>query len=366
MKGLILAGGTGTRLRPLTHTHAKQLVPVANKPILFYAIEHLVAVGITDIAIVIGETGDAIRAAVGDGSRWGAAVTYLPQDQPLGLAHAVGIARSFLGDDDFVMYLGDNLLQHGLASLVERSTTDRQAATPSLDHQPTMPAAHVLLSEVRDPQRFGVAEIRDGRIVALEEKPTVPRSNLAMVGAYLFTPAIHEAVAAIPPSARGELEIVDAIQWLIDHGHAVHHDLLDGWWLDTGKKDSLLEANRRVLETIEPRIDGVVDVRSEIDGRVVVEEGATISGSTIRGPAIIGAGAEVRDSYVGPFTSIGEHTTIVDTEIEGSVLLDRLCVVGVRRLVDSLIGSGTEVTHSGRAPRGTQLLVGNDCRVDVP
>ncbi|CAN5682366.1 glucose-1-phosphate thymidylyltransferase [soil metagenome] len=366
MKGLILSGGKGTRLRPITHTSAKQLVPVANKPILFYGIEHMAEVGITEIGIIIGETGDDVRAAVGDGSRWGVHITYLPQDEPLGLAHCVLIARDFLGQDDFVMYLGDNMLQQGLAGIVERFHTARTAASsPALDHQRVAPSAHILLCPVPDPQRFGVAELDGDRVVRLVEKPVDPPSDLAMVGVYLFTAAIHEGVANIVPSARGELEIVDAVQWLIDDGQAVHHDVLEGWWLDTGKKDSLLEANRRALEAIEPRSDGKVDDASDVDGRVVIEAGATLIGSTVRGPAIIGAGANITDSYIGPFTSIGTNVTITGSEVENSVLLERVHLEGVPRLVDSLIGRDTEVTRSGRRPEATRLLLGDHCSIDL-
>lgn len=366
MKGLILAGGKGTRLRPITHTSAKQLVPVANKPILFYGIEHMAQVGITEIGIVIGETGDEVRAAVGDGSRWGVAITYVEQPEPLGLAHAVRIARSFLGTDDFVMYLGDNMLQEGLTQLVATAEQDRAAAAnPSLDHQPELPAAHILLTEVPDPSRFGVAEIADGRVVRLEEKPEHPRSNLAMVGVYLFTKAIHEAVDAIEPSARGELEIADAVQWLIDQGHTVHHDLLTGWWLDTGKKDSLLEANRRVLESLQPELAGEMDASSSVDGRVVLEHGASLVRSRVMGPAVIGAGATIVDSYVGPFTSIGADAVITGTELENSVLLERVHLSEVPRLVDSLIGRDTHVSRTQSAPRATRLLLGDHCSVDL-
>lgn len=366
MKGLILSGGKGTRLRPITHTSAKQLVPVANKPILFYGIEHMAEVGITDIGIIIGETGDDVRAAVGDGSRWGVHITYLPQDEPLGLAHCVLIARDFLDDDDFVMYLGDNMLQQGLQGIVERFRADAEAARqPTLDAPASAPVAHILLCPVPDPHRFGVAELDGGRVVRLVEKPADPPSNLAMVGVYLFTPAIHEAVRAIEPSARGELEIVDAVQWLIDHGHTMHHDLLQGWWLDTGKKDSLLEANRRVLEALEPAVEGKVDDASDVDGRVVIDPSASVERSTVRGPAIIGPGAQVTDSYIGPFTSIGADASIVHSEVENSVLLDRARLEGVPRLVDSLIGRDTEVTRSGRPPKATRLLLGDDCSVDL-
>ncbi len=326
---------------------------MANKAILFYGIEHLAAVGITDIAIIVGETADEIRCAVGDGSTWGVSITYLLQPEPLGLAHAVAVAREFLGDDDFVMYLGDNMLQHGLRGLV-----DRFRATPDA-------SALISLSPVPDPHRFGVAEIHHGRVVRLLEKPTDPPSDLAMVGVYALRPAIHEAIAAIEPSARGELEIVDAIQWLIDDGQEVQHDLLEGWWLDTGKKDSLLEANRRVLETLDARIQGKVDDDSTIDGRVVLEAGASLEGSTVRGPAIIGSGTRIIDSYVGPFTSIASDVTIIGSEIEGSVLLERVRLDGVGRLVDSLIGRDSEVIRSGRPPRASRLLLGDHCSVDL-
>ena len=353
MKGLILAGGRGTRLRPITHTSAKQLVPVAGTPIVFYGLAHMAEVGIREVGLIVGETAAEVRDAVGDGSRWGVEITYIPQAEPLGLAHCVLIAKDFLGDDDFVMYLGDNLLQHGLGGLVARA--DRSPAS-----------AHILLSPVRDPQRFGVAELNgDGRVVRLIEKPVEPASNLAMVGVYLFTAAIHDAVAAIEPSARGELEIVDAVQWLVDRGDVVDHELLDGWWIDTGKKDSVLEANRRVLETIEPRCDGTIDETTEIDGRVVIEAGAELVRAVVRGPALIGAGARIADSYVGPFTSVGAGSVIVASEVESSVLLERVRLDGVSRLVDSLIGRDSEVVRSGRSPQATRLLLGDHCSVDL-
>jgi glucose-1-phosphate thymidylyltransferase len=367
VKGLILSGGAGTRLRPITHTSAKQLVPVANKPILFYGIEDMVAAGITQIGIVTGETGAEVREAVGDGSRFGAQVTYLPQDQPLGLAHCVRIARDFLGSDDFVMYLGDNMLQQGLSEFVNRFEDDHHRATAAgADGPGDSPAAQILLCPVPDPHRFGVAEVDEqGHVVRLVEKPEEPKSNLALVGVYLFTPAIHEAVAAIEPSARGELEITDAIQWLIDHGYRVRHDLLEGWWLDTGKKDPLLESNRRVLETLEPRLDGSVDEQSQIDGRVVVEAGAEIVNSHIRGPAIIGAGARIENTYIGPFTAIAADCVVTDSEVEHSVVLERSRIEGVPRLTDSLIGRDTEVRRSERRPTATRLMIGDHCSIDL-
>lgn len=367
MKGLILSGGAGTRLRPITHTSAKQLVPVANKPILFYGIEDMVAAGITEIGIITGETGPEVREAVGDGSRFGAKVTYIAQDQPLGLAHCVLIAREFLGDEDFVMYLGDNMLQQGLVDFVAAFEQDKaDSAAPTLHGEVPPPAAQILLCPVPDPHRFGVAAVDDeGRVVQLVEKPEDPPSDLALVGVYLFTPAIHDAVAAIEPSPRGELEITDAIQWLIDHGYRVRHDTLTGWWLDTGKKDPLLESNRRVLETLEPRIDGDVDADSTIDGRVVVEAGATVVASHIRGPAIIGAGARIERTYVGPFTAIAPDCVITDSEVEHSVVLERAVIDGVPRLTDSLIGRDTQVHRTGRRPSATRLMIGDHCSIDL-
>ncbi len=367
MKGLILSGGAGTRLRPITHTSAKQLVPVANKPILFYGIEDMARAGITEIGIITGETGPEVREAVGDGSDFGVKVTYIPQDAPLGLAHCVLIARDFLGDDDFVMYLGDNMLQQGLGDFIERFEADQRSANePTLEGDHSAPAAQILLCPVPDPHRFGIAEVdAEGHVVRLVEKPEDPPSNLALVGVYLFTKLIHEAVAAIEPSPRGELEITDAIQWLISHGHRVRHDLLEGWWLDTGKKDPLLESNRRVLEEIESRIDGEVDESSEIDGRVVIEAGAVLVNTHVRGPVIIGAGARLVDSYIGPFTAIAAGCEITDSEIENSVILERAKISGVPRLVDSLIGRDTEVHRSARRPKATRLMIGDHCSIDL-
>ena len=286
MKALILAGGAGTRLRPITHTSAKQLVPVANKPILFYGIEAMVAAGITEIGIIVGDTRAEVMAALGDGGLFGASFTFIPQDAPLGLAHCVLIADEFLGDDDFVMYLGDNLLEQDLGAFVHTFETARAGAEP--------PTAQILLKQVPDPQRFGIAELDDGgNVVRLVEKPTDPPSDLALVGVYLFDRTINEAVRSIAPSPRGELEITDAIQWLVDQGMRVRCELLTGWWIDTGKLTPLLEANRLLLEKIETRIDGKVDDASTIDGRVVVERGATVTNSTLRGPLVIGTGASL-------------------------------------------------------------------------
>jgi glucose-1-phosphate thymidylyltransferase len=367
VKGLILSGGAGTRLRPITHTSAKQLVPVANKPILFYGIEDMAEAGIREVGIVVGDTHAEIEAAVGDGSAFGVRVTYIPQDAPLGLAHCVLIARDFLGDDPFVMYLGDNMLQQRLSGFVERFEEDRrQAETPTLDGSTAAPAARILLTKVPDPHRFGVAEVDpSGHVTRLVEKPVDPPSDLALVGVYLFTATIHDAVAAIEPSARGELEITDAIQWLIDSGAAVGHEVLEGWWLDTGKKDPLLESNARVLESLERRIDGEVKGTSRVDGRVVIEPGAVLVDSTVRGPAIIGAGARITHSYVGPFTAVGDGCEIVDSEVEHSVVMAGSRINGVPRLIDSLIGRGCEVVRSAQRPSATRVLLGDDSSVDL-
>ncbi|MDQ3895951.1 MAG: glucose-1-phosphate thymidylyltransferase [Actinomycetota bacterium] len=356
MKALILAGGAGTRLRPITHTSAKQLVPVANKPILFYGLEQMAEAGIVEVGIVVGDTADEIRAAVGDGSTWGLKVTYIPQEAPLGLAHCVLIARDFLGEDDFVMYLGDNLLRQGVRGFVERFESEGR------NHA----VAQILLARVPDPQRFGVAEIgADGVVLRLVEKPADPPSDLALVGVYLFDPTIHEAVRSIEPSGRGELEITDAIQWLLDHGRRVHHQVVDGWWIDTGKLDALLEGNRLILETLEQVIEGTVDADSKVEGRVVVGPGAEVVASTIRGPAIIGAGTRIEHSFVGPFTSIAERCQIVRSEIEHSVILDDSRIVDIPRLEDSLVGKQVVVTRSARRPRANRFMLGDHSQVDL-
>jgi glucose-1-phosphate thymidylyltransferase len=358
VKALILAGGAGTRLRPITHTRAKQLVPVANTPILFYGIRAMVDAGITEIGVIIGDTGAEVRDALGDGSAFGASITYLPQDAPLGLAHCVLIARDFLGNDDFVMYLGDNLLEQDLSAFIAAFAAAREGNDP--------PVAQILLKQVPDPHRFGIATLDgDGHVVALVEKPADPPSDLALVGVYLFDPTIHDAVRAIKPSARGELEITDAIQWLIESGHRVRTELLTGWWIDTGKLTPLLEANRLLLEKLAPRIDGKVDELSTIDGRVVVEQGAEITNSTLRGPVAIGAGTRVIDSFIGPFSAIGASCEVVNSEIEHSVVMDDSQVLDIPRLEDSLIGREAIVRRTQSRPRALRLMVGDHCQIDV-
>ena len=358
MKALILAGGEGTRLRPITHTRAKQLVPVANKPILFYGIEAMVAAGITEIGVIVGGTGPEVRAALGDGSAFGAQFTFLPQTAPLGLAHCVLIAREFLGDDDFVMYLGDNLLEQDLGAFVAAFEQARAGEQP--------PSAQILLKRVPDPHRFGIATLDDeGNVVELVEKPADPPSDLALVGVYLFDPTIHEAVRAIEPSARGELEITDAIQWLITNGKRIRTELLTGWWIDTGKLTPLLEANRLLLEQIDTRIDGTVDADSSLDGRVIVAEGAAIVNSTIRGPVTIGRDTRVVDSFVGPFSAIGERCEVINSEVEHSVVMDDSKVLQIPRLEDSLIGREAVIERTSKRPRALRLMIGDHCQIDV-
>jgi glucose-1-phosphate thymidylyltransferase len=358
MRALILAGGAGTRLRPITHTRAKQLVPVANKPILFYGIDAMVAAGIVEIGVIVGDTRDEVMAALGDGSQFGAKITYIPQDAPLGLAHCVLISRHFLGDDDFVMYLGDNLLEQDLSAFVAAFESERDGDEP--------PAAQILLKQVPDPHRFGIATLDDaGNVVALVEKPADPPSDLALVGVYLFTERVHDAVAAIDPSPRGELEITDAIQWLVDQGERVRCELLTGWWIDTGKLTPLLEANRLLLERIETSIEGEVDEASTIDGRVRVADGAVVVNSTIRGPVAIGAGTRIENSFIGPFSAIGNGCSVTSSEVEHSVIMDGSTIDGIQRLEDSLIGSFATVARSQQRPRALRLMVGDHCQVDV-
>lgn len=367
MKGLILSGGEGTRLRPLTHTRAKQLVPIANKPVLYYGIEDMAAAGITDIAIVVGDTHQEIQEAVGDGSRFGVSVSYIRQEAPLGLAHCVLIARDFLGDDCFVMYLGDNMLEQGLAEFVEGFERQwEQDADQRADADASSCRAQILLTPVDNPSSFGVAELGpDGDVVNLVEKPTDPPSNLALVGVYIFDPTIHHAVAAIEPSARGELEITDAIDWLIQNGYRVSHQLLDGWWIDTGKKDPLLECNRLVLDTVVRRVDGAVDDASKVEGRVIVEEGAKIVNSTVRGPAVIGANTRIENTFIGPYTSIGDECVINDAELDHSVVLEGCRIDGINRITDSLIGQHVEVTHSPERRQASRLMLGDHSHLEL-
>ena len=361
MKALILSGGKGTRLRPITHTSAKQLIPIANKPILFYAIEAIVAAGITEIGIITGETGSEVRAAVGDGSAFGAQCTFIPQDAPKGLAHAVLTAREFLGDDRFVMYLGDNLVRHGIVPIVEEF--DRLG-----------PDAMVLLAKVPEPQHFGVAEIVDGRVIRLVEKPAVPKSDLALVGVYLFTPAIFEAASAIPYSARGELEITDAIQRMIDAGQHVaphlitsQHEASVATWKDTGRLEDLLEANRIVLDDMQPRPPaGTIAEDVRLEGKVIIEAGAELRGCTVRGPVIIGQSTLIEDAYIGPYTSIYHHCTVRRAEVEHSIILEDARIESVNgKIESSLIGKGCVIHESQHRPRGYKLMLGDHSQVEL-
>jgi glucose-1-phosphate thymidylyltransferase len=353
MKALVLSGGAGTRLRPITHTSAKQLLPVANKPVLFYGLEAIRDAGITDVGLVVGDTAPAIEEAVGDGSAFGLTVTYLRQEAPLGLAHAVLIARPFLGDDDFVMYLGDNFIVGGISPLVDEFRSAR-------------PDAQIMLTQVPDPREFGVAELDEtGQVVGLEEKPRQPKSDLALVGVYMFTACVHEAVSNLEPSWRGELEITEAIQWLLDNGREVNSTTITGYWKDTGNVTDMLEVNRLVLESLEPRLDGEVDAESEIIGRVVIEAGASVRSSRVVGPAIIGAGSRISGAYIGPFTAIDEDCTVTDSEIEYSIVLSSASIQGVGRIESSLIGHHAQVTPAPRVPRAHRLVLGDHSRVQI-
>jgi glucose-1-phosphate thymidylyltransferase len=359
MKALLLAGGHGTRLRPITHTQSKQLIPVANKPILFYGLEAMAAAGIDEIGIIVGDTRAEVMEAVGDGGRWGVGITFIPQDAPLGLAHCVLIAGDFLGDDDFVMYLGDNLLEQDLTAFVDEFLKARA-------NDAVKPSAQILLKRVPDPHRFGIAELDgDGHVVRLVEKPADPPSDLALVGVYLFDHSIHDAVRAIQPSERGELEITDAIQWLLDQGLRIRQQTLTGWWIDTGKLTPLLEANRLLLEKLDPVVEGAVDETSVLDGRVDVAAGAEIIGSTIRGPVTIGPGSRIVNSFVGPFSAIGARCEVVNSEIEHSVVMEGSRIVDIPRLEDSLIGREAVVTRTQQRPRAVRLMVGDHCQIDV-
>jgi len=356
MKGLILSGGKGTRMRPITHTAAKQLLPVANKPILFYAVEALKSAGIVDIGIIISpETGEDVKATVGDGSRWDLKITYILQDLPLGLAHAVKTARPFLQDDTFVMYLGDNLIKDGVAPLVDRFNKAKVDA-------------FLLLKEVANPSSFGVAQLApDGRIICLEEKPAKPKSNLALVGVYLFNNKIHKAIDEIKPSRRGELEITDAIQRLIDTDFHVGSYVLTSWWLDTGKKDDMLEANRVVLDEMsDVSMLGELRDGSRISGRVHVGKGSILKNCTVRGPAMIGDDCVLENSYVGPFTSIGDGARVTHAEIEHCILREKCQIVDFHgRIEDSLIGVNVELSRSTYKPVAFRLMLGDDSKVEV-
>lgn len=355
MKGLILSGGKGTRMRPLTYTSAKQLIPVANKPVLQYGIEAIVAAGIEEIAIIVSpETGGEIRKEVGDGSQFGARIDYIEQDEPRGLAHAVLIAEEFMQKAPFVMYLGDNLLQHGITPLVEEYR--------SIDCN-----SEILLTPVPDPTQFGVAELGpENVVIRLTEKPKKPKSNLALVGVYMFDEHIFDAVKAIEPSWRNELEITDAIQWLIENGFKVHPHIVKGWWKDTGKAADMLEANRTVLDTQEYDVRGEVDGQSRIEGKVVIAEDAQIIGSVIRGPVIIGPRARIEHAFVGPYTSVGSDCVIESSEIENSIVLEGSSIIRVDgRIEESLVGKNVKIGRTKRRPVAYRFMVGDNSEVGI-
>ena len=354
VKGLVLSGGAGTRLRPITHTRAKQLVPVAGKPVLFYGLEAMAAAGITQVGIIIGDTGNEIRAAVGDGSRFGLEVTFIPQDAPRGLAHAVLTAEEFIGDSAFCMYLGDNLLRDGVAGFVDEFRAGDADAM-------------ILLQHVPNPSEYGVAELdASGAVKQLVEKPKEPKSDLALVGVYLFTSAIFDAARRLEPSWRGEYEITDAIQGMVDSGLRVEPHVVTGWWKDTGQLVDMLEANRLVLDAIETDIQGTV-IDSKIEGRVVIQAGATVERCHIRGPVVICAGATVRDAYVGPYSAISEDALVERAEIEHAILLERSSIVGIdTRIEDSLIGADCEIRRSDAIRSANRLLVGDGSRIEIP
>jgi glucose-1-phosphate thymidylyltransferase len=353
VKGLILSGGKGTRLRPLTYTRAKQLVPVANKPVLFYGVEAIVAAGIKEIGVVVGDTKEEIQAALGDGSRFGATIRYIEQDAPRGLAHAVLISEPFLRGEPFVMYLGDNVIADGITALVD-------------DFRKLQCNSQILLAKVPNPEQFGVAELENGRVVRLTEKPKQPKSDLALVGVYMFDDSIWDAVKSIRPSARQELEITDAIQWLVDHGKSVHPHLVSGWWKDTGKIEDMLEANRIVLDTFSARGLESVNGDCRVEGKVVLEPGAKIVRSTVRGPAVIARGSEIRDAFVGPYTAVGPDCLIDRCEIENSIVLEgsRLERIPVR-IADSLIGKNVRIHPGAERPRVHRFLVGDNSEIGI-
>lgn len=354
LKGLVLSGGKGSRLRPFTYTNAKQLVPIANKPVLFYTIEQLVECGITDIGVIVGDTAEQVRAAVGDGSRFGARVTYIQQDAPLGIAHAVATAHEFLGDSPFVLYLGDNFVLGGIKPYV-----DAYLASGG--------SSQILLHPVDNPQAFGIAELTDGAVTRIVEKPQKPTSNLAVIGVYIFEAAVHDVIANLQPSGRGELEITDAIQGLIDRGAGVRAEVMDRYWIDTGKMDDILNANRMVLSTIEARHAGEVDEKTRVYDPVVIEAGARVQNSVLRGPLIIGAETEVIDSYIGPNTSIDARCLIKGCRIEDSVVMEDSRIEEIHwPVVKSMVGRSVELRGSHGAGSGYSLTLGDHSRIEMP
>jgi glucose-1-phosphate thymidylyltransferase len=353
VKALIASGGRGTRLRPITHTRNKHLIPIANKPILYYALEAVIDAGISEIVIVVNADSDEVQRAIGDGSRWGAHVTYVPQETPGGLAQVVQLAEPAIGREPFIFYLGDNMVVGGVRRF--REEFERSGCS-----------CFLTLARVKDPERFGVPEIRNGKIVSVEEKPSRPKSSFAVAGIYLYDSHIFEAVNAIRPSARGELEISDAHQYLIDHGYSIGHAEITGWWKDTGKPTDLLEANRLILDSLTPVMQGEVDATSTVAGKVVLSRGARIVNSVVRGPAIIGDHCVIEDSYIGPFSSIGNNTVVRGSEVEYSIILRdcRILNVGIR-VEGSILGNDVEIVEAAGRPRVHRFMIGDQSRVEV-
>lgn len=354
MKALITAGGKGTRLRPLTHTQNKHLLPIANKPILHYALEKMVEAGIKEVGIITNQEGEEVKSALGNGELWGLDISYIPQDAPLGLAHVIKISQEFIGDDKFIFYLGDNMVVGGLKQFINAFETQNSNC-------------HLTLSKVKDPERFGVPELRDNRIVAIEEKPKSPKSKFAVTGIYLYDSNIFEAVNAIKPSARGELEISDAHQYLLDHDYTISYSEITGWWKDTGKPEDVLEANRLILEHLDASHNGTIVGDSYVTGNVVMEEGAQIINSTVRGPVVIGKHTVIENSFIGPFTSIGHNCAIRNSEVEFSLVLNACEILDVGiRIEGSLLGSSTKIVSSTGRPRSNRFMIGDQSIIEIP
>ncbi|MBN2365140.1 MAG: glucose-1-phosphate thymidylyltransferase [Calditrichaeota bacterium] len=353
MKALITSGGRGTRLRPITHTQNKHLIPVANKPILHYAIEAIVEAGITDIGIVISADNADVPRAIGNGEKWGVNIRYIPQEAPLGLAHVIKISQDFIRDDPFIFYLGDNMVIGGVKRFIDRFQAEKSNC-------------HLTISKVKEPSRFGVPDLKNHHIIGVEEKPEKPKSEFAVAGIYLYDHTIFEAVNAIQPSARGELEISDAHQYLLDKGYRITYSEITGWWKDTGKPEDLLEANRLVLSTLQNDLQGEIDQQSQLAGDVVIGKGSTIRESHIRGPVIIGENTKIENSYIGPYTSIHNETIVRNSEIEFSIVMEncRIENVGIR-IESSILGSNVEIIKAKGIPKTHRFILGTQSLVEL-
>lgn len=355
MKALVLAGGTGSRLRPLTHTSAKQMIPIANKPIIYYGIEDIVKAGITEIGVIVGdETMNDVKRGLGDGGQWGAKIAYIYQEAPLGLAHAVKISEDYFKNEPFLMYLGDNILKGGLVEFVEEFRKQKANAL-------------VLLTRVHNPEMFGVVELNeDGSIKRLIEKPKKPPTNLVLIGVYMFDKNVFKAANSIHPSERNELEITDAIQWLIDNGYTVKYHLVTGWWKDTGKPEDILDANRLILKDIERVISdkALIDKRSKVIGEVIIEGDVEIKNSEVRGPVTIAKGTRIENSYIGPYTSIYYNCNITNSEIENSIILENTKIINIDTRLDwCLIGKEVEIYKKDGRPKALNLILGDRSKV---